>query len=446
MNYKSLTVHFLHAILILLAGGWLFLMFTYKVRLEPDSYGYLADAKKLFDPGYVTLRPVMYPAWLRWMGDPGPKLSVLSFLLNSISLLYLVYISGGKRRLFSARNSIVLIYFFLLTAIWSYCATILTEAILPAVEIWIFIFMTRIFFPERKQHPLLTILYSTAICILAITLKPWIMAMVLLASLLLFLASFFLRGFRSHKLSAFIFLTVSALAFFTTLYYNRSKSFESANSVILMISTGNEGDLKERLEHERNLSPDSAAFIRELVSEIELINGKYKGNPWVASGTNELKLLSIADKQQEASIKKAFHLMYFEHWRNALGLAVFALNRYISDLSLGLSCLDIIYGPTLPGVRSFAFPLILITSLLLLLYKITRRDPADPAGVKRVGIKPFRQFLRAHSELAIFAGIILFAAICFALSLTLAGTDLQRVVLPGVLFELFALTYFVLRR
>lgn len=444
MTTKPLFVRTLQVILATLFAAWLILLYKYQVQLAPDSYGYLADSKNLLVPGYVTIRPILFPAYLRLLFSPGPALSIITFLLNSAGLLYLVYISGGRRRLFSVPNTIVLICYFLLTGIWSYCGSILTESILFSVDLWIFIFITKIIYPQRRQNPLLTILYSLVICLLATTLKPWIMVMVLLSGLLLFLASLILRAFRSHRLSSFILLAVSILSFILTLSYNRSKSAESANLVVLMISSGNEDDLKARLKDDTSLDSNSAEFIRTLLSDIELINGKYKRNPWVASSTNELKLLNIADKKQVQSIKKAFHLMYFEHGKNTIGLVFLSFERYISDLRLGLNCLDIAYGPELPVLRSLGIPIILVFSGLLFAYTVTRRAPADN---KMIGIKRIVSFLKTNRDLTIFTFIILFSAVCFALFLCLAGADeLQRNVLPAVLFELFALTWIFLKR
>jgi hypothetical protein len=442
MNYKLLIVRTLQVILATLVTTWLILLYNYHVQLNPDSYGYLADSKNLLVPGYVTIRPILYPAYLRLLGSPGPVLSIITFLLNCAGLLYLVYISGGRRRLFSIPDTIVLICFFLLTAIWSYCGSILTESILFSVVLWVFVFITKIIFPKQIQHPLVTVLYSILVCILSITLKPWILAMVLLVSALLFLAALLLHSFRSHRRSSFILLAISAISFVVTLPYNRSKSAESANTVVLIANPGNEEVLKTRLKEDSSLSSSSAAFIQSLVSDIELINGRYKGNPWDASATNDLKLLNINDKKQVVSIKRAFHVMYFERGKDVLGLIFLAFQRYVSDLSLGLNCLDIAYGPQLPGVRSFAFPLIFISLILILVYICTRRDPV---GKKKVGMKPVFQFLKNNRDLAIFTGIILFASVCFGLFLSLAGTDLQRIVLPSVLFELFALTYIILK-
>ncbi len=423
MSQKPFILKILQLILAVLFASWLILLYSSPVRLAPDSYGYLADAKNLTEPGYVTIRPILYPAYLRLMGNPGPGLSVISFLLNSASLLYLLYNSKGKTFLFSGRKTMVLICYFLMTGIWSYCGTCLTESILFAVEVWIFALITKIIFPPGRQHILVTVLYSILVSVLAITLKPWIMLMVLAVSVLLFLASLFLHSFRAHRRSSFILLAVSVLIFILTLPYNRSKSAESANKVVLMISSGNEADLKERWRENKDLSLDSTGFIPSLLADIELINGKYKGNPWNASASNELKLLNILDKKQAPLIDKAFHLIYFEHVKNTLGLVFLAFRRYISELRLGLGCLDIAYGPELPGLRSFAIPAILIFSLLLIVYGVVRRDAVE-------------------KDLTIFTGIVLLAAVGFGLFLCLAGADeLQRNVLPAVLFELFALTY-----
>ena len=150
------------------------------VRICPDSYGYFADADHLFEPGYQTIRPVLFPLFLRVLYNTPLKMSVVAYLLNCASLLSMVKLAGGKARpLFSQRNTIVLISFLMLIGIWSYCGTYLTESILFAVQIWIFIFLYKIVFPIKTPNVLATIGYALAICLLATTLKPWIMIMVL---------------------------------------------------------------------------------------------------------------------------------------------------------------------------------------------------------------------------------------------------------------------------
>ena len=442
MSNNTPLTRILQVVLFLLFSSWLVLFIINPVRMFPDSYGYIADSKNLFDPAYRTMRPVLFPFFLRILNSVHLKMSIIAYLLNCAGLLYLVKMASGRQPLFSLRNTIVLICFFMLTGIWSYSGAYLTESILFSVELWIFVFWLKIVFPARQQNPLITILYSLVICLLAITLKPWIMIMVLLSSSFLFLASLIFRSFRTKMLSSFILLAVAVLSFIVTLDYNRSKSQEKANMVVLMISSGNESELKERLANDKSLSAASSEFLTALVSDIELINHKYKQNPWTASATTELKILNISDKRYAPSIDKAFRVMYFQRFKDVFGLILLSFQRHIAQLRFDTSCFEIAYGPELPGLRTSAVIIIASFALLLVIYQLTRRDPS---GIGKVGLKPIRQFLHNNEQLSIFTGIILLAGIILSLLLSLAGADeLQRTVLPAALFQLFALAWFIM--
>ncbi|HTI91154.1 MAG TPA: hypothetical protein VL727_11240 [Puia sp.] len=443
MSNNTPLTRILQAILFLLFASWLVLFIVNPVRMAPDSYGYIADSKNLFDPSYQTMRPVLFPFFLRILNSIHLKMSITTYLLNCASLLYLVKMAAGSRPLFSLRNTIVLICFFMLTGIWSYSGIYLTESILFSVELWIFVLLLKIIFPERKMNQLITILYSLLICLLATTLKPWIMIMVLLGSTFLFLASLILRSFRPKIRSSFILLAVSVVSFIVSLGYNRSKSQEKANMVVLMISSGNEDALKERLANDKSLSSESAEFITAILSDIQLINSKYKKNPWAASATTELKVLNISDKKYAPSIDKAFHIMYFQRVKDVFGLILLSFERHISELRFDTSCFEIAYGPELPGLRTSAVIIICGFVFLLTLYRSTR---PDPSGTGKVGLKPIRQFLKENEQLSVFIGIVLFAGILFSLLLTLAGADeLKRTVLPAALFQLFALAWLTMK-
>jgi hypothetical protein len=443
MTDKTPITRVLQVILFFLFSSWLILFIINPVRMAPDSYGYIADSKNLFDPAYRTMRPFLFPFFLLILNGVHLKLSITAYLLNCASLLYLVKMASGKQHLFSRRNTIVLICFFMLTGIWSYCGIYLTESILFSVELWIFVLLVAIIFPARKMNPLITVLYSFVICLLATTLKPWLMIMVLLSSAFLFLASLVIRSFRSKIFSSFILLAISVVSFIVSLGYNRSKSQEKANMVVLMISSGNEDELKERLANDKGLNKDSSAFIAALVSDIELINHKYRHNPWVASATTELKILNISDKKYAPSIDKAFRIMYFERFKDVFGLVFLSFKRHISQLRFDTSCFEIAYGPELSGLRMSSVIIIVSFALLLIIYQSTRRDPS---GIGTVGLKPIGQFLKKNEQLSIFTGIILLAGIIFSLLLTLAGADeLQRTVLPAALFQLFAVAWLIMK-
>ncbi|MET0637692.1 MAG: hypothetical protein ABWZ25_16805 [Chitinophagaceae bacterium] len=264
---------------------------------------------------------------------------------------------------------------------------------------------------------------------MAVTLKPWIMLMVLLMSFLLFVASLLFRDFRVHRRASALLLTICTVIFLGTYSYSKSKSFESANSVVLMISTPREiKDLHVRL-NDPSLTRDSAAFIKSILSDIEIINTQYGGNPWDASQAGNLQVLNFFRNENTPAIRKAFNMMYFDHWHNTLDLATVALSRYFIKLKTGLSSLDIVYGPDIRFIRKIDFPFIFIGSLLCIIYYF------------RVHRK--KNKTRANYTIFIFTSIIFFSGVLCAIALTLAGTDLQRVVYTAIPFQLFALTYFV---
>ncbi|MBS1602515.1 MAG: hypothetical protein JST42_07590 [Bacteroidetes bacterium] len=449
---KALT-RSLQSILFLLFSGWLYLFITTPVRMCPDSYGYFADAGHLFDPGYQTIRPVMYPAFLRVLGGVPIKMSIVAYLLNCASLLYLVKLASGKDGsrggargkggLFSLRNTIVMTAFLMLVGVWSYCGTYLTESILFAVQVWIFIFLYKIFFPAKASNPLVTILYALAICLLAATLKPWIMIMVLLASVFLCIASLAIRSFRSKMLSSFVLLIVAILSFVASLQYNRSKSFEKANMVVFMAGSGFEKTLQERVAGDKSPGKEDSVFMAAVLSDIGLIMHKYDRDPWQASRANELRILNVLDRRYEPGIVKAYRMMYFQRLRDFFALIGLSFERHVSDLRLDTSCFEIAYGPELPGLRNLSVILIVGFAVLLLIYQSTRPDPATG---RKIGLRPIKNYLIENVQLSIFIGIILVSGIIFSLLLTLAGAfELQRTNLPAAICQVIAIAWIVLK-
>src|ERR1700754_1462620 len=99
-NNTPLT-RILQAILFLLFASWLILFIVNPVRMAPDSYGYIADSKGLFDPSYQTMRPVLFPFFLLILNSLHLKMSIVAYLLNCASLLCLVKTASGKQPLFS---------------------------------------------------------------------------------------------------------------------------------------------------------------------------------------------------------------------------------------------------------------------------------------------------------------------------------------------------------
>ncbi|TDW97359.1 hypothetical protein [Dinghuibacter silviterrae] len=405
---------------------WLALFILQPVALFNDSPGYMADARNLFDPSYHTIRPVLFPFFLRVVDTLHIKLSIAALVVNTASFWYLLKMASG--RWMSTGNALFLSAFFLMTGIWSYCGTCLTETILPSVELWMFISLVRII---REKRIAFMILYAVAICLLGTLLKPWIMLMVTGTAVLLLAAALLLPAFKSARVPSAVLLLVSGISFAVSFRYNQSKTMETANLVMLMVSSGNEGKLRDRLANDKGLTPDSAAFIAALVTDIDTINHKYYGNAWDASTAHAVKYLNVWDKGDVPAIKKGFHLMYFEHFRDELGLCRLSLQRYVIDLGLGAACLNMTYKPELPGLRSFAIPLLVAATLGFIVFNF-----------KRLTSGPLLQ-----DPLTIFTLVVLLASVGFCLFLCLAGAnELQRNVLPGVLFQLYALTYFAYRK
>ncbi|WP_431214128.1 hypothetical protein ACQ86N_04465 [Puia sp. P3] len=438
---KALT-RSLHAVLFLLFSGWLYLFVTTPVRICPDSYGYFADADHLFEPGYQTIRPVLFPLFLRVLHGTPLKMSIVAYLLNCGSLLYMVKLGSGKARpLFSRRNTIVLISFLMLIGIWSYCGTYLTESILFAVQIWIFIFLYKIVFPIKAPNVLAAIGYALAICLLATTLKPWIMIMVLLTAVSLFIASLAIRSFRSKMLSSFILLVVAIVAFGVSMGYNRSKSFEKANIVVFMAGSGFERTLQERLTGDKSLNKEDSSFLAAVLSDMDLILHKYDRNPWDASKARELRVLNVLDPAYGPGIDKAYRLVYFQRFRDFMGLVGLAFERHISDLRLDTSCFEIAYGPELPGLRNLSVILIVGFAVLLQAWNSTRPDPSTG---RRTGLRPIGNYLKENRQLSVFIGVMLLSGIIFSLLLTLAGAfELKRTNLPSAICQAIAIAWIV---
>ena len=440
---KTLT-RSLQALLFLLFSGWIYLLIVTPVRMCPDSYGYFADADHLFEPGYHTIRPVLFPLFLRVLHNTPLKMSLVAYLLNCVSLLYMVKLAGGKARpLFSQRNTIVLISFLMLIGIWSYCGTYLTESILFAVQIWIFIFLYKIVFPVKTSNVLATIGYAMAICLLAITLKPWIMIMVLLTSVFLCIASLAFRPFRSKMVSSFVLLVVAIVSFGVSMEYNRSKSYEKPNIVVFIAGSGFERTLQERLTSDKSLSKEDSSFLAAVLSDIELILHKYDKNPWDASKANEMQVLNVLDKKYGPGIDKAYRLMYFQRFGDFMGLVGLALERHVSDLRFDTSCFEIAYGPELPGLRNLSVILIVGFAVLLLTWQATRPDLSTG---RKTGLRPIKIYLKENIQLSVFIGIILLSGIIFSLLLALAGAfELKRTNLPAAICQAIAVAWIVMR-
>jgi len=411
-------------LLLFLAGSWLVLFCNQPITMTNDSDGYLSDARNLFNPAYQAFRPFLYPFYLRLVGTLGLKMSVVAYLLELSSLLYFLHFCFGDW--FSTRFSLVAFVYLAFTGIWSYCGTCLTESILLPAEIWMFILLVKIMFPRGRQHFVATIAYCLLTCALAILLKPWLMLWLLPVAALLFLVSW---------KPALILFAVTLLCFALSFRYNRSKSAETPNMIMLMVSSGNEGVLQDRLTHDHTLRADDRTLIATVLTDIGVINGTFHGNAWNASTARAVRILNVWDKDQIPTINRAFHLMYLEHPRDILRLAWLSVRRY-ADLSFGAACLNYTYGPELPWLRAL-FPWVLVAGLALFaVYAAT--------GVRKStrGRMATRKRAAIRQPAIVFSAIIVLVSIGFGLFLCLAGAnELQRNVLPAVLFQLFALTW-----
>jgi amino acid transporter len=120
-----------------------------------------------------------------------------------------------------------------------------------------------------------------------------------------------------------------------------------------------------------------------------------------------------------------------------MGLSV---ERYVQDTQLGLSCLDICYGPSIKILKKNGVYFAIAFSLLTIIYWLIRK--------RRKAAPSFRRPLSTTGkQLLIFVGVLLFTSIFFALFLTISGgIELRRTVLPAVLFQLAAISYLIINR
>jgi len=326
-----------------------------------------------------------------------------------------------------------------LPTIWSYCSACLTESILFAVEIWIVIFLSLLFFPKRQLSLISAILYSVAIGLLAILLKPWIMIYVVGCSVLFAVIACFFKSFRAARMPALVLLIVTIGAFAFSYRYNMRKSSSSANIGYLLTNSDKVDDLKTRLQEAKDITGDEARFIGLMIDDIQLLKEKYNSDPCIAP-MEELKVLKVNDKAYTDTLNKAFRIAYFERKKDMIGLMGLSVERYVQDTQLGLTCLDICYGPAITILKkNGVYFAIALTALTLIYWFIRKRRKSAPA-IKRP-LSP------TGKQLLIFVGILLFTSIFFALFLCISGgIELRRTVLPAVLFQLAAISYLVINR
>ncbi|HEY4286977.1 MAG TPA: hypothetical protein VGN00_07750 [Puia sp.] len=92
MSNNTTLTRILQGILFLLFTSWLVLFIINPVRMAPDSYGYIADSKNLFDPSYQTMRPVLFPFFLLILNGLHLKMSI-----TALSSTFLFLASLGIR-------------------------------------------------------------------------------------------------------------------------------------------------------------------------------------------------------------------------------------------------------------------------------------------------------------------------------------------------------------
>jgi hypothetical protein len=329
-----------------------------------------------------------------------------------------------------------MLLFLSLTGIWSYAGTCLTESILPSVMLWIFISYVNIVMKDGQVW-WKVLINAVGMSLLGILLKPWIMVTVVMASVFLWLGTLVWPALRTRKWSILLLMTINLISFAAALSYSRQKSAENANIALLIISSGNEPVLEKRLQTDKGLTPDSAHFIQNLLKDINTVNQQFKGNIWEASWSGKLTILNINDPKQKDSIRKAFGLMYFKRPSDFSGLLYLSFYRYISEMELGLKCLDISYGPQIPLLAGLANPFWLIVGLISLIW-IWRAGRNEGSFIPRM-----RRWLFKDKVLWIFTCSLVLSGIFSCLLLCIAGGDeLRRTVLPPVLFQLFTLVYY----
>ncbi|WP_407744890.1 hypothetical protein [Niastella sp.] len=403
----------------------------------PDSYDYLATADHLSDTS--SGRPLLFPLLLRITGMLHLKQSIVCYFIQILSLACFFWFCGPRKKLLSLTNIGILIGFLLLPAIWSYCGSCLTESILFAVEIWIVIFLSLLFFPRRQTSLASAILYSVAIGLLAILLKPWIMIYVIGCSVLIAVIAWFGKAFRSARRPALVLFIVTIGIFAFSYRYNMSKSSSSANIGYLLANSDKVDDLKARLQEVKDSTSEEARFISLIIDDIQLLKAKYNSDPCIAP-MEELKVLKVYDKAYVDTLNKAFRIAYFERKKDVINLMGLSVERYVKDTKLGLSCLDVCYGPYIKILKKNGVYFAICFFLLTFIYWFIRK--------RRQTAPSFKRSLSANGkQLLIFVGVLLFTSIFFALFLAVSGgIELRRTVLPAVLFQLAAISYLIINR
>lgn len=416
---------------------WLVLLCIQPVVIAPDSYTYMATANNLGDTS--SGRPILFPLLLLITEKLHLKQSIVYFLIQILSLVAFLWFFSPRKKLFSLTNTGIFIGFLMLPAIWSYCGTCLTESILFAVEIGIVILLYRLFFPKRPTSLLMAVVYSVVIALLATLLKPWLMLYVVGCSVLLAVIAWFGKTFRSVRMSALVLFIVTTGVFVFSYRYNMNKTASSANIIYLLANSNKVDDLKERLHEAKDTTGEEARFISRMIDDIQLLKTKYDSDPFVAP-VEELKLLKVNNTAYVDTVNKAFKIAYFQRTRDVFNLIGLSVERYVQDTQVGLTCLDICYGPFIKILKkNGVYFVIALTALTFIFWFIQKRRKTAPI---------FNRPLSATGkQLLIFVGVLLFTSIFFALFLSISGgVELRRTVLPAILFQLLALSIPIIKR
>ncbi|MBO9198738.1 MULTISPECIES: hypothetical protein [Niastella] len=422
---------------IFLSISWLVLLIINPVIIAPDSYGYMETAKHLSDPS--SSRPILFPLLILITNTLHLKLSIVCYFIQMASLVCFFWFCGPRKNLLSLANLGILIVFLLMPATWSYFGICLTESIIFAVEIWIVIFLSLLFFPARQNSLVSMVLYSLAIALLAITLKPWIMIYVVGCSVLFTVITLFIKAFRAVRKPALVLFIVTIGAFAFSYRYNIDHSSSSANIVYLLANSDRVDDLKARLHEAKDTTTEEARFISLVIDDIQVLQTKYNADPLTAPMEDQ-KVLKVNDKAYADTINKAFKIAYFQRSKDVINLMNLSVSRYINDTQLGLTCLDICYGPAFKILRkNGVYFALAFFGLTLIVWVIGKRRKGTPLFKRPVSI--------AGKQLLIFVVILLFTSFFFALFLSISGgIELRRTVLPAVLFQLAAISYLIINR
>lgn len=416
---------------------WLVLLCVQPVSIEPDSYTYMETAKNLGDTS--SGRPILFPLLLLITNKLHLKQSIICYLVQIMSLVAFLRFFSPDKKLFSLTNTGIFIGFLMLPAIWSYTGSCLTESILFAVEIGIVILLSCLFFPKRPTSLLTAVVYSLAIALLATLLKPWLLLYVVGCSVLLAVIAWFGKAFRSVRMPALVLFIVTTGVFIVSYRYNMSKTASSANIIYLLTSSDKVDDLKARMQETKDTTTEEAHFISRMIDDIQLLKAKYNSDPFSAP-MEELKVLKVNNAAYVDTVNKAFKIAYFQRTKDVFNLFGLSVQRYVQDTQVGLTCLDICYGPFIKILKkNGVYFVIALTALTFIIWFIQKRRKKVPV---------FNRPLSATGkQVLIFVGILLFTSIFFALFLCISGgVELRRTVLPAVLFQLLALSIPIIKR